>query len=416
MRRFLVPAILVTCVALVTSPGLGRLRAEAVPGPEVRGLWVVRTALTTPASIDRMVEGARAAGFNTLLVQVRGRGDAYYTGGLEPRATALSRAEAAFDPLARTIAAARPHGLRVLAWINVNLVSSAQDLPSDPRHIVNRAPDWLMVPRALAQDLSVASPTSPGYVGRLARWSRANVATVEGLYASPLHPDAVRHAIEVTSDIARRYPIDGVHFDYVRFPGAEFDYGRAALDGFRAATRADVPAATARSLDTRRADDALAWVDAMPERWEEFRRTRLTAFVNRLRSGVLAARPGLLVTAAVVADPSEARRKLQDWRRWLDLGLIDVACPMAYTPDDAVFAQQIGEAVQATTTGAIWAGIGAYRLTPDQTVARIATARRAGAEGIVLFSYDSIVEASPATFLDEVGRGAFPEPRVPGSR
>src|SRR4029078_3466365 len=44
---------------------------------EVRALWVLRTSLTTPASIEGLVRTAHDHGFNTLLVQVRGRGDAY---------------------------------------------------------------------------------------------------------------------------------------------------------------------------------------------------------------------------------------------------------------------------------------------------------------------------------------------------
>src|SRR5215510_12134566 len=63
----------------------------AIAGPriaaqqEVRALWVVRTTLSSPAAIETMVKSARGAGFNTLLVQVRGRADAYYNGGFEPR-------------------------------------------------------------------------------------------------------------------------------------------------------------------------------------------------------------------------------------------------------------------------------------------------------------------------------------------
>jgi len=44
-----------------------------VPAPaEMRGLWVVRTALVSPASVDRVVDDAQRAGFNALFVQVRG--------------------------------------------------------------------------------------------------------------------------------------------------------------------------------------------------------------------------------------------------------------------------------------------------------------------------------------------------------
>ena len=82
---------------------------------EVRALWVTRTSLTSPAAIATVVTTAKAQGFNTLLVQVRGRADAYYTSTLEPRPGDLVRQPAAFDPLATVLAGARPHPLFVNA-------------------------------------------------------------------------------------------------------------------------------------------------------------------------------------------------------------------------------------------------------------------------------------------------------------
>ena len=90
---------------------------------------------------------AHQQGFNTLLVQVRGRGDAYYTTPLEPRSTDLARQPASFDPLATVLTEARERGLRVHAWVALNLVSSAVELPASPEHLVYRHPEWLMVPR-----------------------------------------------------------------------------------------------------------------------------------------------------------------------------------------------------------------------------------------------------------------------------
>ena len=72
------------------------------PGPtgEVRGLWVLRTSLNSAKSIDAVVRAAEAGGFNALLVQVRGRGEAYYRSDVEPRASDLDGQPMTFDPLA----------------------------------------------------------------------------------------------------------------------------------------------------------------------------------------------------------------------------------------------------------------------------------------------------------------------------
>jgi uncharacterized lipoprotein YddW (UPF0748 family) len=376
---------------------------------ELRGLWVVRSSLTSPGSITRMVEGAHAAGFNTLIVQVRGRGDAFFTTDLEPRADGLAGSAATFDPLASTLTEAHARGLSVLAWVTVNLVSSAHSLPRAPAHLVHRSPEWLMVPRALAQDLYGADPHSPGYVGRLARWTRSRSAEVEGLYSSPLHPGAASHTVAVFEDLVRRYAVDGVHLDYVRYPTAEFDHSRSALEAFRASVAPELPRAEFSRLDARRRDDVLAFVDMFPQRWASFRRNRLTALVMRIRDAVGRIRPAASLSAAVVPEAEEAAdSKFQEWTRWLDTGLLDAACPMAYSAEVAAFERQIRSAVSSAGAGEIWAGIGAYRLTPDQTVDRIAAARRLGARGVVLFSYDSLVEpAQPVTYLSDVGRAAF---------
>src|SRR5690606_39203711 len=92
-RLAAVAAIAGACLCLALPRAAVR---AAESDAEVRALWVTRASLTTPAAIDALVSSARASGFNTLLVQVRGRGDAYFAGGLEPRADALAAQRADF--------------------------------------------------------------------------------------------------------------------------------------------------------------------------------------------------------------------------------------------------------------------------------------------------------------------------------
>src|SRR5476649_2369727 len=183
------PAALRRTIAAIAA-SLTFLLSPVHAQDEVRALWVVRTTLTSPSAIATMVTAAKNGGFNTLLVQVRGRGDAYFQQGIEPRPVSLA-AQPSFDPLATTIAKAHEAGLRVHAWINVNLIASATDLPAAREHVVYRHPEWLMVPRALADDLSDVDPHSLGYIGRLARYARSQSAEIEGLYLSPVAADSV---------------------------------------------------------------------------------------------------------------------------------------------------------------------------------------------------------------------------------
>jgi uncharacterized lipoprotein YddW (UPF0748 family) len=405
-------------VLLMLALGSPRAAREAAP-TETRALWVLRTSLGSTESITTLVHTARDHGFNTLLVQVRGRGDAYYTSSLEPRAADLQRQPASFDPLATVLAKAHDAGLRVHAWVNINLVSSAADLPIAPTHLVHRHPEWLMVPRDLVQELSRVPEESPAYVGKLARWTRAQTsgpaaaASLEGLYTSPILPAAADHINNVVRDLVTRYAVDGVHLDYARYPTERFDYSRGAIRAFREAVRPQLVGAVRREVDGQEAEDPLAYPDTFPSEWKAFRISRLTTLMGRLRTTVKTARPSAFVSVATAPDIQEARdHRLQDWAAWLQAGIIDAVCPMAYTPEAAKFAEQIAAARDVKGGRAVWAGIGAYRLPPAQTIENIETARRLGTAGVVLFSYDSLIDPrqSSPDYIAVVGRSVFAKP------
>ena len=57
---------------------------RAADSEEFRGLWVVRHTLASPERVVEAIELAHHTNINALFVQVRGRGDAYYTSALVP--------------------------------------------------------------------------------------------------------------------------------------------------------------------------------------------------------------------------------------------------------------------------------------------------------------------------------------------
>jgi uncharacterized lipoprotein YddW (UPF0748 family) len=248
----------------------------AMPGvhaaDDVRAMWIGRTNLMSPQSIDDALASAKRENYNTVLVQARARGDAYFLKGIEPRPVALSSLPA-FDPLAESIAKGHARGLSVHAWINVNLVAGTE-APGSRTHIVYRHPEWLMVPRQIADDLKSLDPDGPEYLGRLMRYSRSQAAVLEGVYLSPATPGAVEYTAGIVRDIVQRYAVDGVHFDYVRYPNDDFDYGRETLRVF------------GQNPSTA------------PDRWRQFRADRLTALLTTLRGVVKEARPSAIVSAS----------------------------------------------------------------------------------------------------------------------
>jgi uncharacterized lipoprotein YddW (UPF0748 family) len=365
---------LLPVVLLAASPAL----AAGVPRqpPEMRGVWVVRTGLLSPETVDRVVDEAQAGGFNALFVQVRGRGDAFYESALVSRSLLLAPQPAAFDPFARLLERARARKLQVHAWINVLLTAHfGQPLP--PGHLLESHPDWVMVPRGVSA--AALSASGPRLLRLVFQGARAE-AEAEGYYLSPSAPGVALHLEKVVRELLGRYAVDGLHLDFIRYPGPDYDYSRAALEGFRRA---------------RGGGDLLGGPSRQPGAWDQYRRDTLSGLAARLVAAARGRRPGIVVSAALVPDEAQAvYHRYQSWPAWMADGLLDAVAPMTYTPDTRIFRQQVEQVRSRARRGQpVWAGIGAYRLPLDSIVEKIRAARESGAAGVLLFSHESLAPA-----------------------
>src|SRR5262247_120546 len=358
---FYVLALLVAMLPLqqTDAPGAGSSSkgapATAPPSPtpkpetearETRALWVVRTTMASPESVRALVQRAKENGFTDLIVQVRGRGDAYYESSIEPRAEALTQQPAGFDPLALTIEEAHRRGIKVHAWINIYLVADLESLPVSRDHPIYRHPEWVMVPRGIATELYDVPPDSARYLDRIIDFSRLNHNELEGLFVSPAHPGVKDNLFEIWMDIARRYEVDGLHFDYVRYPNPQYDYSRISIDRFRREMDKKLTPRDRRALIPQLQRDPFLYIRKFPTAYGEFQRAQVTELVERIYNGVKSVKPNAIISAAVFANEEDAARsRFQDWKVWLRMGWLDVVCPMAYTPDTEIFRKQLGSAM-----------------------------------------------------------------------
>ena len=408
--QFAISFVLGCTLLVVLQPSV----ANVPVNEEVRALWVVRTTLTSPEKIRQMVNSAADNGFNTLIVQIRGRGDAYYTSRVEPRAVELKDQPPEFDPFAFTLTEAHKRGLKVHAWLNTSLLANLDALPTHPNHVYNKHPEWLAVPKPVARELYKMSPSDAAYRQKIVEWSKANRAELEGIYTGPANPKVRDHIYKIWMDVLKHYPVDGLHFDYVRFASPDFDYSRTSLTNFEKWLKPQITKDEWRDLKASLKQDPLAAAEKFPAKFADFQRAQVTALVERIYRAVKKRNPDVLVSAAVFANDENAfTRRFQDWRRWLQMGILDVACPMAYSTDTAVFQKQI-EIAATTAHGAkrrVWAGIGAYRIPSESAVEKINVARSLKTEGFILFSYDFTARPSElnpdGAYLERIRRTAF---------
>lgn len=201
-------------------------------------------------------------------------------------------------------------------------------------------------------------------------------------------------------EIATRYEVDGIQYDFIRYPNPSGCFCPECRQGFERETGRAVARWPDDCLDGVRRDE-----------WIEYRCGRISALVERISTRIRQRAPGVKISAAVFRDWPKCRETVgQDWVRWCEQGWLDFVCPMNYTLDAELFAQRATIHRGAVPAGVpVVQGIGiassSGRMTrPDQLAVQIALARRAGAAGFVGFCYTPEHTASLfeplATWLD----------------
>jgi uncharacterized lipoprotein YddW (UPF0748 family) len=286
------------CQARQRDPWNGR----RVSG-SVRAIWVTRWDFKSPRDIAVVMENCRQAGFNTVLFQVRGAGTAFYRSRIEPWADELGGSDPGFDPLEVAINEARRRGLSLHAWVNVLPAWHGDKPPRNPRQLYHAKPEWF--------------------------WYDASGRRQPlGWYCSlnPCLPEVRHYLVSVMHEIVSRYPVDGLHLDYIRFPN---EYTKAYAPS---TTVPDYPR-DARTVGMfQRATGRTP--DQAPGQWNAWRAEQVSQLVRDIRAMMLKTRPGASLTVAVSADPDAALRQyFQDSRRWMAEGWVDAVFPMNYESD-----------------------------------------------------------------------------------
>jgi uncharacterized lipoprotein YddW (UPF0748 family) len=303
------------------------LRAAPLPLPRpVRAAWVARFHYRTPANIREIMKNCAAAGFNTVLWQVRGEGTVAYPSSIEPWAREYGHRDPGFDPLAVAVQEAHKHRLRIEAWFNVMPGWKGAVAPVIAGQLYLAHPDWFMYDAA-----GHRQPLNKDYV-----------------ILNPCLPEVRRHIVSLADEIAARYDVDGIHLDYVRF----------AWDG-TAKAKQNYPR-DARTLALYRRETARG-PDDDPRAWDHWRANQVTRIVHEIRLALNRRRPGATLTAAVWRNPRIGYRDyLQNSVAWLRAGLVDALMPMAYTDKLDQFDADINTYRQLVGTRRIVPGVGIY--------------------------------------------------------
>ena len=237
-----------------------------------------------------LLDGLRDAGINAVFLQVRSECDAMYDSPLEPWSFWLTGQQGAapdpwYDPLAFAVREAHRRGMELHAWFNPYRAQESSLYTPSADHVTRTHPEWILH----FGDLRILDP------GRAA---------------------ARDYAARVITDVARRYDVDGIHFDDYFYPYppnhisdedeatfAEESRGFASISEWR---RDNVNLLIAQVADSLRAIKPALKFGVSP--------------IGIWKNGVPAGIVGLDTYNVIFADPTA----------WLAAGTVDYLVPQLY--------------------------------------------------------------------------------------
>ncbi|MCX7718686.1 MAG: family 10 glycosylhydrolase [Candidatus Sumerlaeaceae bacterium] len=271
-----------------------------------QAMWVDAwgTGFLSAAQTDAMINTARQNNLNAIFVQMRKTGDAYYQSATEPFASNITPGYT--DPLADIIAKAHDTSggkqyIEVHAWIvPYRIWTDSQGTPPS-NHVWQEQPSW--------RGQTNTGSTSDG------SW-----------YLDPGVPAVTDYLVGVVSEIVQNYDVDGIHWDYFRYPGTSWGYNPIAVARFNA-------------LYGKTGQPATNDPDFC-----DFRRDQIRMMGRKVYAAIKAIRWNVKVSAATIqwggisggnfAATSAYNSIFQDWPGFMSEGLLDMNSLMNYKDED----------------------------------------------------------------------------------
>lgn len=316
--------------------------------------------LSNTAAISQLVSFSKKSGIQIIFVQVYYANKTWFpshVGDTTPYDECLKNVGE--DPLALLISKAHAAGIEVHAWLNLLSLNDNADSPLLKKY----------GPSILTQD-------------RKEKQALEDYKIDKQYFLEPGDLRVRSELLTMVEEMVRTYPdLDGILFDYIRYPDFHPIYGHTPMN-------------------VRRFQQAagLSVVEDFNPQWQDWKRGQVTEFLQMLVQKVRSIRPSIQVSATACMPYARAFHEAsQDWPAWLDHGIVDFVTLMAYSPDPAEFQQW---SRQAKTKTIHWSrvnlGIGAYKLvrSPEIFAKELEFCEKAEGGACVIFHYGSLLENS----------------------
>ncbi len=354
-------------------------------GAEIRAVWLDRGTIVAARSeqgLAAVFDRLAAAGINTVFFETLNAGYTIYPSQVAPQQNPLT---VGWDPLASAVKLARERGMELHAWVWVFATGNKRHntligQPSSyPGPVLSAHPQWANIDNK----------------------GRTQNPNDGKFYLDPANPEARNYVLQIVSEIANNYKVDGVQLDYIRYPFQDdnanftYGYGIAARQQFRQLTGADPVNISPR--------DGSLW-----RQWVEFKINQINTFVAEVSQLLRQNYPRTILSVAVFPHPESQRiyKIQQNWEVWARQGIVDLIVPMTYALDTNRLQRITEPLVKEQILGSALISPSVKLLTLPEVVAidQIQALRDLPTGGYAIFAVESISSGMQGFFNRTQGR------------
>ena len=339
------------------------LSFTAVAQPELRGVWIAWGGANPPRKTDiaRMMDNLAQHNVNTVYVDVWRYGWPYFRSQLFYDLTGQwsdPLLEPGRDVLADMIAEGHRVGLHVEAWFEYGFAACHNNNDD----LYRARPQWF------AQHRNGSVLFNGDY-----RWK----------WLSHVHPEAQQFLIDLCQEVVARYDVDGIELDRIRYPELDCGYDPATVAVYQSEHNGAAPPQSPSDAG-----------------WMRWRADKLTEFVTAFYDSIKAINPDVFVSNAPIPYSWGYDHFCQDWRPWINNGVLDFISTQLYWPTNAVYASDLERHLTyISDRSKFYPGICAIAnniIVPGAEIAAmIQTTRARNLRGHVIWFYDQLVDDLP---------------------
>jgi uncharacterized lipoprotein YddW (UPF0748 family) len=337
---------------------------------ENRAVWL-RPRDTSIVQIQKRLDMLRDLNINTIFLEVYWNGYAIY-----PISNAIMKQNPMFnemDILEVYLKEAHARGIELHAWVENFLV----DQP-----IAAKKPEWMAISRK-GDNFYLENAVTKYY------------------FLNPALPEVRDLLSELYKGLVRKYNLDGIQFDYMRYSHSgdysnDFGYDTYTRQLFAGYTGTD--------------PINLKPGDVMWNKWCDFRTYLVSSYAYRMFSEVKSIKPSIKISSDVWPEYDKTIVDIyQDPKAWIGKDYINSLIPMSYYLDEASVTEDIINSwTFARGHSQLTSGIATFNKVDTKVLLRqISAIRAANTNGIAIFEFESLFNGR---YSGALKLGAFSTP------